>query len=1248
MSLIPTWPALIAYETAFNVGPNGMAVPPLWTDISARTTFAQGVQRGRQYELDTNPAGEWRVPLDNRDGALDPSNTASPYAPNVVPYRPCRIRCRLGVNQLTADQATAGQDSVIPAGTSGTALKALLGVSNDFGYTVSLASSGSAYTGSQVYQVTVPGGSTANTTILLLTPVPVVPGQWYSATAQVRIPSGSTVTCNTAIFYYTSAGTQVSATGGTAVSLTAGSSSWTTLTVSAQAPTGSSAAYYATIKVEITASVGANTVFQVGALQWEQSQTATPWQTPQSLPANLLPQQIATGTQGISAISDSASNYFYAEIGTIAQAQFLTAAPSGQSTALAWTIPSGTGAASFRLYVGGGSGTIVSSGAGPIADCVQVTASTVYTASAYLSRLASADATVQMLVGYRWFDAGGNLISTSAGTAVTVPTSGWVRATCTATAPAGAVWGRARTYFTSPATTTATNVIYVTGWQVEAAGSASTWMDPGPTQFIFTGYFERFPQTWLMAGTYGQVGAIGVDAEAVIAQDTLRSPFVEEVMAMSPGPSFFYQLADPAGSSTVVDTAARRPAAPIENSPAGPGSVTLGSSVTSTTTAGGVLGTSGTCAAFSNNPNGTGSSVQLNETFASLHKTTVSPGPPSNGSWTRIVHFEASTAPANSTQAFAIWEALPATYQPNLSSAFDVAIRYPNVLVVALSGNNGVVWDYIGTASVCDGNWHQVVVCCDGSGNITVYLDGSSIATGSITLPLSGIASDVLGASVQIGANYYRAGMVGSIAGAIEFPYVLSATQVTNLYQSWRNASAGESSGARIQRVLTWTGYQGKTAIDAGSTTNMGPASDLAGATGLDACNSVALTENGNFYVSAAGAVTFTARSRRYNQAVPVFIFGENAAAGEWPYESIGLDFDPTHLFNDIQVTQYSTSQVAEAIDSTSETSFLERVLQRTTNQGNFTETTDAAAYLLQQYKTPRTRISDLTLHPAAMPGLWRVCMNLEIGTRIRVMRRPPNAPAIAVDCFTESITWDVDPDTGEAVVHLQCSPADKSQYWNLAALHTTLNAQAASGQNQATINALPDAAVNPLASSLPTAYQLVFEPGTARQETMTLAAGGIPSTSPGYATAALTFTTNFGFTHPSGSTVCEVLPTGYTDPTTWDLSSILGALGTTLNAAAASGASVITVNALPDAKTNALGSNWNTGDTIVLSPGTANVETATIRSVAATVPGYSTCQITLAANLAHSHAVGDTVCDPLPTGVTSVAEASGTARLTY
>jgi hypothetical protein len=370
----------------------------------------------------------------------------------------------------------------------------------------------------------------------------------------------------------------------------------------------------------------------------------------------------------------------------------------------------------------------------------------------------------------------------------------------------------------------------------------------------------------------------------------------------------------------------------------------------------------------------------------------------------------------------------------------------------------------------------------------------------------------------------------------------------------------------------------------------MGPATDLTGASALDAANNVTLTENGNWYAAANGTLTFKGRTVRYNQLTPAYIFGENTAVGEWPFENpFQFDDDTSHIANNVQVTQYGGA-IYTASDTASRNRYFPRVYQRTINTTSPNECQDAANYLLAQYKDAHMRVSALRLHPSAVPGLFQVCLSLELGTRIRVNRRPSGGAQIAWDGFVEKIEWEWDPDTGDVWVNLQCSPADLAKYWLLGALHTTLGAQASSGQSHASINALPDSAVNALASSLPQGYQLTFDPGTSIAETMTLAPTGIPATSPGYSTAILTFTSNFAFTHQSGAVVCEPLPAGVTDPTTWDSASVLGAAYTSM-AAATSGQPTITANALPDAKTNALSSNWATGDVIWLGVGTAAFE---------------------------------------------------------
>lgn len=1188
MPLIDTYPAGIYYECGFNATAAN-TVPAWWTDITSRTTFAHGTSRGRQYELDTNPAGEWRVPLENKDGALDPSNTASPYYPDVVPYKPCRIRVTPGVNLLTADQATCGQGSALPPGTStagGNTLYAATGVTNDFGYTLSLQTSGSAYTGTQVYQVTVPAGAVQFATILIIPVVPIVQGRTYTASAQVRITSGSSVSCNVGLVYYDRSGNQLAAGPGSPQTITSGSSTWTTLSCTTQAPGLSTPATYCYLKVYVNATPATNTVIQVGALQLENSASATGFQAPQSLGPNLLPRAIATGLASISLTNDTAANWFYPETGSVAQANYLTAAPSGHTTAVAWTTPAGT-TSSPHLYVGGGSGTIASGGAGPIQDTTQVTAGVTYTASVYLTRAVSADTTIQMVASLRWYDINGNLISAPAGSAVTVPTGGtWVRATCTSTAPATAAWARARIYITSPSSTTATNTVYATGWQFEQAAAASTWMDPGPTFYIYTGLFERWPQTWLMNGTYGQVQAIGVDAEAVLAQDTLLAPFVEEVLAM--GPNFFYQLNDPAGSSSCVDVSANRLPAPVENSPYGIGSLTFGSSIASTNPSGTFVGTPGPVATFANVATSTGVQ-QFAETFVSLHKVSANPGPPLTGSWTRLIAFRAASAPGTN-KAYTLWSAACASYT-NQPSLMQIQLTNLGYLVMQYNdsvGSGGI--SYTGTTNLCDGNWHLVAIGNNPSGNSVGWVDGVVVSTTTGGAVPAYIATDVLGANAVAGSNWYNAGHIGDLAFAIEFPTLLTNTQMTNLYGSFRSASAGESSGARATRVLTWAGWNGPVAIDSGSTQDMGPASDLTGATALDALNAIALTEAGNLFVSTAGAITLASRARRYNQTNPQFTFGENTGVGEWPYESVSFDFDPQHLFNDVQVTQYSTSQVAEAVGATSEAAYYQRVLQRTINPGLYTEAVDAASYLLQQYSSARLRVADLTLHPSGMLGLFRVCLELEIGTRVRIMRRPPSGPGAApiqFDGFVESVTWDIDPDSGEVFVHLQCSPADTATYWTLGALHTTLASPVTAGASQASISALPDAALNPLNASLPQSYQLTFDPGTSLQETLTIAPP-LPATNPGYSSALLTFTSAFQNNHAAGAVVCEVLPTGYTDPTTWDVGTVLAPLYTT---AISTTSSTVTVNPLPDYRTNPGKADWTIGDLVWISPGTARFQ---------------------------------------------------------
>lgn len=1235
MSNVPSIPSIF-YEFSFNTDPNQSTIPPWWSDLSTRVTHGWTLSRGRQYELDTDEAGTWEVELDNPDGALDPSSTVSPYAP-ILPYRPCRIRVVLGNNLLAPDAATAGEYAQLNAGPA----PAWAGV-GAFGISLAtIASVGAAaYQGTRVWATTVPSGM-AGADLLDVSVTQVTAGQIYTFSTQAQaVTAGQAPSTAVAIGWIGTSGQTLSTTTGSPTVLTGGAGTWTQLAVTGAAPAGAVAAM---LRVVTTTTPTAASTVWTDALQLEARGYASRFQMPWTPGVNLLPQNIATGTESMSLVSDAVTNWFQPLNNTVAQATNLNAAPTGSTTAIGYTFPAGSSPAAVALYVG-----VASAFTGPVEDCLQVVGGRAYTASMYLMRAASADATVQFTANVTWFTSQATQISISTGTAATVTSSGWTRATVSATAPAGAAWGRVFLAMTAPATTTAQNTLYATGWQVEQAAAATAWADPGPPCFLFTGLVERFPGTYNdLDGTWGTSKLECVDITAALSQFPLLSPFVQEVLAL--GPNFMYQLDEPAGATSCADTAGKRVAAPVENSPYGAGSLTFGNSITSTDIGLGFLGTPGPVATFNNNPSA-GFNPQYPETLVSLHKTTTSPGPPASD-WTRVIAFRTST-PTTSSNAYTLWAAYPYTWNSANSSGFSIGIASSAAsLQVYMQGATGAGFiSYSGTASVCDGNWHQVVVTyVQGSKTATFWLDGVQVNVGTLTTNPSGFAVDALGCFYLPGNNQFSQGYVGDLADAVEFPYALTSAQVANLYGSWRSASSGESSGARYARILRWIGWTGPTSIAAGSTQSMGPATDTNGQVPLDALNGTATTENGESYVNSAGVLTFTARSALYGVRTPVVTFGEGRPvgnAGEWPCEVGSIDFDPSHLANVVQVTQYN-GPIYTASDGASIRRYYSRLFQRTVNVSSGNEASDAATYLLSQLKDPHQRADAIMLHPSAIVGLFPVVARLDKNTRIRYIKRPVGSPARILDGFIQRIEWHWAADINDVTVQYQASPADLVAYWRVGALHTTLSAQAASGQANATINALSDATTNKLAQSMPQSQVLWFEPGTPRFEAVTVKT--IPATSLGYATATLVMTANFAFTHAAGSTVCEPLQTGVIDPTTWDVSTVLGASYAPILSGGAAGTSTVTVGPLPDAAYNAFGQTWNTGATVVLSSGgVGTTETATIQSVATTYPGYTSCLVTFTANLVNNHPAGDYVSDVILTAGTNPATLAPTTRVTY
>ncbi|MET7746734.1 hypothetical protein [Streptomyces sp. NPDC005385] len=724
-------------------------------------------------------------------------------------------------------------------------------------------------------------------------------------------------------------------------------------------------------------------------------------------------------------------------------------------------------------------------------------------------------------------NAGSSVVLTGSATAA------WTTLTLTATLGQDA--GYIVTGVRVAATAAATCSIQLDGWQLEAGSTATPWTCPGTIYPVFGGFVERYPPDWGDDGTDSRITLTAVDAFALLSQDSLKDPLTEEISDLAP--RFLYKLDDPAEATSAADSTGNYPPAQPGISKYGSGSLVFGTEVTATDPVGGIFtGAEGPVMTL-NNPS-PGTNIPSAATFLKLTNSGIK-GPADPALWTRTLAFR-YTGPTPTQYAF-LWSSMDGQRASGAPSGSHIYVGIfsdgrPVLQIQGPSGGGVVNTYFVGSSGnpVTDGNWHFLAFGYnEATGSVLASQDGAyGLLTGytSATTP-TGLIGDSVGAFVDVTVgNGTVYGYKGDIAFAAEYPSLLSSDQVTGLYTAWKAACAGESTDARYARILRYSGYRGPTNIQTGLTTSMGPAK-TDGQDPVTALNGVVETEAGEHFVAGDGRVTFRSRSARYNAVVPQIIFGERTDLGECPYEDVKPDYDATRIANKAEVTQESTGQVFYAQDATSIGNFYSRSLTRTVNSTSGLEVQDAANYFVSRYRNPALRMSSVKIHASALPAWWPQLLALELGTRARLVRRPNGAPPIQSEIFIERIEWSFDADN-EAWVTLQCSPADITPYGMFAAWHTTLATTVSSGVTSISVNASADN-TNPLAAQLAVGQQLTLDPGGVNAENVTVSAVG--ATSSGWTTATLTLSGATTKAHTAGITVCEVLPAGYTDPTTWD-----------------------------------------------------------------------------------------------------------------
>jgi hypothetical protein len=263
---------------SFNAGVNNF--DDYWVSVASRRIETATTDRGRQYELDTVQTGEYHATYDNRDGALTPGNTSSPYSPYVLPYRPVRKRMQYPAtqNMLLVNQASAGEAATVGAFSAPVAPGSTMNfVYGAYGNPV-VTASGTAFQGAQVFQTSIPASPTTGAALIFMTNASIVPGQPHTYSVYVRTPTGSAALQVAAAITWVDAGVNfISQSLGSVATLPVASGTWTRITVTATPPANAGGAWFG---IAGQNSPAAACTLQCDAAQLEYAAAATAYVKP--------------------------------------------------------------------------------------------------------------------------------------------------------------------------------------------------------------------------------------------------------------------------------------------------------------------------------------------------------------------------------------------------------------------------------------------------------------------------------------------------------------------------------------------------------------------------------------------------------------------------------------------------------------------------------------------------------------------------------------------------------------------------------------------------------------------------------------------------------------------------------------------------------------------------------------------------------------------------------------------------------
>jgi hypothetical protein len=224
-------------------------------------------------------------------------------------------------------------------------------------------------------------------------------------------------------------------------------------------------------------------------------------------------------------------------------------------------------------------------------------------------------------------------------------------------------------------------------------------------------------------------------------------------------------------------------------------------------------------------------------------------------------------------------------------------------------------------------------------------------------------------------------------------------------------SGGGETTGARIHRILNAAGHTGTRAIDDGVMTCQ--PTDL-GFNTVDGLKLTADSEGGAAWVDADGTVLFDgvfALIEKTRSNTVQAVFGD--FPGDLPVADIGQEYNGDLLVN-IVAWNRTNGAVQTSADATSRALYGDK---QDSTKGNLvcevdTQVKTLTDLWLQRYKDPEYRFTNITVKPRTDPSLmFPQVLERKIRDLIRVRRQPPGGITVTQDVFIAGVSHTVTAD---------------------------------------------------------------------------------------------------------------------------------------------------------------------------------------------------------------------------------------------